>query len=931
MLSLAKMVTGAEDYYIASVAHGREEYYTGSGESPGFWLGEGARRLELEGPVEPEHLRQVLAGVSPHGEILTAGRVDEAKRVAGFDLTFSAPKSVSLLFGLSDPGVSAIVRGVHEDAVEQALGYLERNALALRRGAGGHNSARAEGLVAAGFTHRTSRAGDPQLHTHVLVANVAKGVDGTWSAPDARLLYHHTRTAGFLYQAALRTGLTRATGVRFGEVSRGMAELDGVPSTLLRAFSTRRREIEHEMARTGVTSARAAEVAALATRPTKDAADAARPTAGLRQRWLARLDELGLAPSHGGSPLEHLLGTEVWRPPTSTEVDQLLDRLAGPEGLTAGQSTFERRDVARLVAEALPRGSRVHDVEVLADRFLKRPDVLAMASIGRGGEILHTTYELLGVERGLLDAAGRMRNGRRAIADGADLASALDHFRLLSDEQAQMVGRLTSSGSGLEVVVGKAGAGKTLALAAARMAWEQSGYRVLGTALSARAARGLREGAGIESQTLASLQADIESGRLQLGANDVIVVDEAGMVGTRALAGLVHSAEHGGAKVVLVGDPRQLPEIEAGGALSGLIERIGAVELTENRRQRSSWERVALDALRMGRPHVALATYERAGRIHAASTMAETQHALVERWAGSFRHGHDAVMLAASRREVAQLNDLARVVLRQSGDLAEDLLAVDDVTFAAGDKVVCLRNDRRLGVVNGTIGTVERRAGNGLVIDTTDGLRALPGAYLEAGHLAHAYALTVHKSQGMTVECAFVLSSESLSRESGYVAMSRATELTELFVPLESSGERESHAWNGPELTDPLVDLTRRFEISRAKQLALFEVGDTTSEPQGGIPPQRALPRGSEVGPDDAADGESYGVRQAARGQGDGKSMGKAELSADPWSTDSVPDIDRRLRESRRRITEQLTRLGQSREIEAPDRSRGRDAPGLSR
>ena len=247
MLSIGKMVARSGEYYIATVANGREEYYTGSGESPGFWLGEGARRLGLEGAVDPDDLRRVLAGVSPNGEILTAGRVDEAKRVAGFDLTLSAPKSVSLLFGLSDPAVSAIVRGVHEDAVEQALGYLERHALGVRRGAGGQNSIGAEGLVAAAFTHRTSRAGDPQLHTHVLVANVAKGVDGIWSAADARLIYGHSRTAGFLYQGALRAGLTRALGVRFGEVSRGMAELDGVPKALLRAFSTRRREIEHQM------------------------------------------------------------------------------------------------------------------------------------------------------------------------------------------------------------------------------------------------------------------------------------------------------------------------------------------------------------------------------------------------------------------------------------------------------------------------------------------------------------------------------------------------------------------------------------------------------------------------------------------------------------------------------------------------------------
>ena len=224
--------------------------------------------------------------------------------------------------------------------------------------------------MAAAFTHRTSRAGDPQLHTHVLVANVAKGVDGVWSAPDARLLYHHTRTAGFLYQAALRAGLTRALGVRFGEVSRGMAELDCVPKTLLRAFSPPS-EIEHKMAETGAPSARSAELAALVTRPAKDAALAGATTVGLRQRWLAQLDGLGVARGADGGPLDHVLGVEVWRTPSSTEVEQLLDHLAGSEGLTAGQSAFERHDVARLLAESLPRGSRADDVEMLANQFLR--------------------------------------------------------------------------------------------------------------------------------------------------------------------------------------------------------------------------------------------------------------------------------------------------------------------------------------------------------------------------------------------------------------------------------------------------------------------------------------------------------------------------------------------------------------------------------
>jgi conjugative relaxase-like TrwC/TraI family protein len=924
VLSIGKMVARSGEYYIATVATGCEQYYTGSGESPGFWLGEGARRLGLEGTVAPDDLRQVLAGISPNGEILTAGRVDEAKRVAGFDLTWSAPKSVSLLFGLSEPATSAIVRGAHEDAVDQALGYLERHALAVRRGAGGQSILGAEGLVAAAFTHRTSRAGDPQIHTHVLVANVAKGVDGAWSAPDARLLYHHTRTAGFLYQSALRAGLTRTLGVRFGEVSRGVAELDGVPKTLLRAFSTRRREIEHQMAETGATSARAAEMAALVTRSPKAAADAGAgaTTMGLRQRWLAQLDGLGLVPTGEGGPFEHLMGIEAWRPPSSGEVDQLLDRLAGSEGVTAAQSAFERRDVARFVAEALPWGSRVAEVKVLADRFLKRSDVLAMASVGRGGEIRHTTLEMLAVERSLLDTAARLRQSGRGMADRADLVLALNHFRLLSDEQSQMVASLTSSGAGVEVVVGKAGAGKTLALAAARMSWESSGYRVLGMALSARAARGLRDGAGIESQTLASLLGAIETGRVQLDANDVVVLDEAGMVGSRALPRLVESAADGGAKVVFVGDPRQLPEIEAGGALAGLIDRVGAVELSENRRQQTSWERVALDALRMGRAHLALATYERAGRIHGLPTMVEAQNAMVARWAESFREGRDAVMLAPSRREVGILNELARGELRRSGDLGADLLDVEGQAFAAGDKVICLRNDRRLDVLNGTIGTVEGRRGNSLVVDTTDGPRVLPDDYLEAGHLGHAYAMTVHKSQGMTVERAFVLSSESLSQESGYVAMSRARESTELFVPLGPDVNELTHDPRQGEPLDPLVDLTRRLQISRAKQLALFEAKTVESNGDEDTAPKRKSLGPGVNSPGDSGDG-LYGVGQAGRGHDDGKSVGGSELNKGPCATGALSEIDRRLNASRRRIADELARLSRSRSLEEPDRSRG--------
>jgi hypothetical protein len=236
--------------------------------------------------------------------------------------------------------------------------------------------------------------------------------------------------------------------------------------------------------------------------------------------------------------------------------------------------------------------------------------------------------------------------------------------------------------------------------------------------------------------------------------------------------------------------------------------------------------------------------------------------------------------------------------------------------------VICLRNDRRLDVLNGTIGTVEQRRGNGLIVETADGLRALPVEYLEAGHLGHAYAMTVHKSQGMTVERAFVLSSESLSQESGYVAMSRATQSTELFVPLGSRSHELTHDPRQGEPLDPLVDLTHRLQTSRAKQLALFE--SIVGESDGG---EEAPPKQKSLGPSTNTSEDPraglYGVRQAGRGRIDGKSVGGSELSKGPWATGRGSEIERRLSESRRRIADALARLGRSHTVEEPDRSRG--------
>src|SRR3954454_8426510 len=298
MLSIGKLASGQAKYYldqaqvrvdvVQSVGSGVEDYYVSPGEARGRWLGAAARELELHGDVGPEQLRRVLEGLDPRdgSELRTAS---SRARVAGFDLTFSAPKSVSVLFGLGDEDLRSRVRAAHDLAVREAVGHLERYAAAVRRGHGGAIVEEATGLVAAAFRHRTSRAGDPQLHTHVLVANLGRGLDGRWSALDGRRLYAEARAASFLYQAVLRGELSRTLGVEWSAVRRGIAEVIGFPRPVMRAFSRRRAEIDAALAERGTSGARAAEAAALATRRAKDR----RVTADtLVREWRRRAEEL---------------------------------------------------------------------------------------------------------------------------------------------------------------------------------------------------------------------------------------------------------------------------------------------------------------------------------------------------------------------------------------------------------------------------------------------------------------------------------------------------------------------------------------------------------------------------------------------------------------------------------------------------------------
>ncbi len=270
MISIGKLAAGpaAGRYYVDQVADGREDYYSGEGESPGQWVGSGSAELGLRGQVGSDEILRLLAGQDPAAGAPLRGELKPGT-VAGFDLTFRSPKSVSILFGVGGPALSGELRAGHDAAVAAALAYLEREACVVRRGKGGTVELPGSGFVAAAFEHRASRAGDPLLHTHVVVANVARGPDGRWTALYGRKVYAEAKTAGFLYQAVLRDELTRRLGVDWEPAHNGVADVRGVPRSLIEHFSQRRHEILDAMAARGERSARAAQIATLDTRRAK--------------------------------------------------------------------------------------------------------------------------------------------------------------------------------------------------------------------------------------------------------------------------------------------------------------------------------------------------------------------------------------------------------------------------------------------------------------------------------------------------------------------------------------------------------------------------------------------------------------------------------------------------------------------------------------
>ena len=840
MLSVAKLTPGQEGYYERSVADGLDDYYAGRGESPGVWVGRGARELELEGVVREGELGRLIRGKHPHtgkqlrrhyrARRITVERIDpftgdrmlEVQKlapVAGFDLVFSPPKSVSLLHALGGEEPRRAVQEAHLSAWQAALAYLEDEACVTRRGRNGVQREHAGGFVAAAYQHRTSRAQDPHLHTHVIVANMAQSPsDGKWRALDAEpILKGYRLAAGYLYQTHLRAELTRTLGVEWEQPRKGMAELRHVPRAVIRAFSTRRVQVEEALAGKDGGGFYAAQLAAVETREHKQHVD----LVALREDWGARAAEHGL----GRRELEALFGRAHQHQPSRDGLLRMAERLLGPEGLTKQRTAFSGPEIVMAWAEAHSAGASAERVRTLASRLV------AVDGVERVGErpspgrpARYSTVDLLSLERAALAVVERGRDADAPSISPERLQEIERVDRIvLSAEQERMVREVATSPNRVVCVVGLAGAGKTTATHAVAQVFAHERIEVVGAAPSGVAAEKLQDETGIPSATLHRL---LDQARREgcLPHGSVLVIDEAAMAETRILAPVLGLVEQAQGKAILIGDPQQLPAVGAGGLFAGIVEREGAVVLSENRRQRDELERDALARVRAGVGRDYLAYAELRERLVVSESPVTTRARLLADW---WTHARDDlpgnVMLALRRRDVQDLNQLARQLIDTDGRLGSERLTVADRDFAAGDRIVCLRNNTVLGVKNGTTGTVERvdQEQRTLTVSTDRGPTVeLNRRYLESGNIRHAYALTGHAAQGLTVERAFVLGAgEARLQEWAYVALSRARTQTRLYVTgVPREHESDFHVLDD---RDPLTRFGRALEESAIELLAV--------------------------------------------------------------------------------------------------------------
>lgn len=777
MMSISPMGAGSsiENYYCNLA---REDYYTKGGEPPGIWFGNGAKVMDLNGIVKVEQLRQTMKGQSPFGSSMVQGSGDEHR--AGWDCTFSAPKSVSIAWAISSLETRQAIANAQKNAVETALKFIEQHACHARRGKAGSKEEKVSGIVVATFEHGTSREGDPQLHTHCLLQNLAQRADGSWGCIESLRLYQWKMAAGAIYRAELASQM-KTMGFAI-EHDKESFRLTSIPRVAEKLFSKRRNQIEQKLAEKGFNSAVASQIAALDTRHHKIEVDRSKSFL----TWEDQAKTVGLTSLILEGFKQPL--TPTLNMPTHLELLAMLTKQA---------STFKVEDIYRHTATAAQGILNAQNVKGYVAALMKNDQIVAL-DIDQQDRQRFTTKEMLAIEQSIANTAiSRSQDIKHHVAKKTVDQTILAR-PTITNEQINALEYITRRSGSVACVQGIAGSGKSFLMDACREIFEKSQFRVTGCALSGKAAQGLQDGSKIQSQTLHSLLDQLDKGKLVLTNKDIVVLDEAGMVGSRQFASLMQFVDLKGAKLVAIGDTRQLQPIDAGGAFRILISNIEHAELKDIFRQKSEIDRQVVRDLSEGNAVSALASMDERGLVKDAFDIQAVMKTLVDDWNNDGIEIRHKLILAGTRSEANTLNNLVRDALIKDGKVGAANAEIEISNggyrqFSEGDRLIFTRNNLAMNVKNGTLGTLNRitlnRNGECEMTAITDEGLSVKFSPTEKGgynHIDHGYAMSVHKAQGATVSRSYLLASEIMGdREWAYVGASRARETTQLYCTTE--------------------------------------------------------------------------------------------------------------------------------------------------
>lgn len=812
MLSIRLITAGGEDYYLNLAA---EDYYLCGGEPPGKWCGKGADALGLTGTVDSKVFRRVFRGYHPSSGAAMVQNAGHSDRQCAWDFTFSAPKSVSIVWSVAPAEVRLLIQKFQQMAVEATLRYAEQNLVFSRAGKGG-TEARTVGLVVATWEHGTNRLLQAQLHTHALPMNLGVAADSKVRAIYSKLLFRYKKVLGACYRAQLAHLLESQLG--FSLIRKGDSfEIAGVPDDLIRINSKRRRQILAYLRRKhkDQDDAVAAAEAALKTRRTKKDIP---PRSKLFERWREENSRRGFTEASIAA---------LPRPRTRNTAEDLAHALASAKDRMGDRySHFSFREFLfevlleapkwGLSPEAIPQAAR--------DYLATATDIIKLRPID--GDIRYTTRAILKRETRLLRHTIRLRKSPGAQVDRHRTENILSRFPGLRADQAGAVRHLTRRKGRLRILCGKAGTGKTTTLRVARKIWLKHGYRVIGMTFTGKAARVLQNATGIETDTIHRRLADHKPcpkrvikhhlrqfvralmGKptyrrkspkpIKIDKKTIVVVDEAGMVNTRHMRMIMQKVQQGGGTLVPSGDPSQLPPVEGPAPFRSICRRAGFVELTQICRQEDQWAREAVDLFSQGKTGEAIRLYAAHRLVTVRDDRDEAMKARVLDWtAVGLTTPEQAAVLVATNHESEMANHLLQAKRLEAGcldarhsieirdeDPAKGIVYVNRVHV--GDRILFTRIDRRYGVENGAVGTVIalkpslfRKA---IAVKLDDGRRAIIPVN-NFPHMRLGYAYTTHKSQGMTLRRAFVLVGGPMQDlPISYVQASRASHETRFYT-----------------------------------------------------------------------------------------------------------------------------------------------------